>query len=115
MKKIEYSPLVNNKLNKLKNWLIEHFSDEKTIEIITAIISDAERLAQHEKSGINISEMYDIDTNYWYIFTHQHYLIYRIETDRIIIVQMFHEREDFMKSLFGMSGRTQESIDYWGE
>ena len=33
----------------------------------------------------------------------------------VIIVQMFHERQDFMMKLFGISGRTQESIDYWGE
>lgn len=34
---------------------------------------------------------------------------------KVVAVQMFHEREDFMKTLFGISGRTQESIDYWGE
>jgi hypothetical protein len=28
---------------------------------------------------------------------------------------MFNEKEDFMMKLFGMSGRTPESIDYWGE
>ena len=39
----------------------------------------------------------------------------RIEQDRVIIVQMFHERQDFMMKLFGISGRTQESIDYWSE
>ena len=59
--------------------------------------------------------MYDIDTDYWYLFTHQHYLIYRIEKGKVTIVQMFNEREDFMMKLFGISGRTQESIDYWGE
>ena len=30
-------------------------------------------------------------------------------------VLMLHEREDFMMKLFGVAGRTQESIDYWGE
>jgi hypothetical protein len=41
--------------------------------------------------------------------------IYRIEDDKVVIVQMFNEKEDFMMKLFGISGRTQESIDYWGE
>ena len=35
--------------------------------------------------------------------------------EKDFIVQMFHELEDFMMKLFGVSGRTQESIDYWGE
>lgn len=34
---------------------------------------------------------------------------------QVMIVQMFNEREDYMMILFGLSGRTQESIDYWGE
>ncbi|MBP5461608.1 MAG: hypothetical protein J6Y20_05725 [Lachnospiraceae bacterium] len=42
-------------------------------------------------------------------------LVYRVEMKNVIIVQMFHEREDFMMKLFGISGRTQESIDYWGD
>ena len=41
--------------------------------------------------------------------------IYRIEAKKVVVVQMFNEREDFMMKLFGISGRTQESIDYWGE
>ena len=33
----------------------------------------------------------------------------------IYVVNIYNEREDFMMDLFGISGRTQESIDYWGE
>ena len=40
---------------------------------------------------------------------------YRIETDCIYVVNVYNEREDFMMDLFGISGRTQESIDYWGK
>lgn len=37
---------------------------------------------------------------------------YRIELDKIIIVEIFNEREDFIYQLFGTSTRIQESIDY---
>jgi hypothetical protein len=73
------------------------------------------RLEEYSGSGVDISQMYDVDTDYFYIFTHHNYFIYRIENDKVIIVQMFNEKEDFMIKLFGISGRTQESIDYWGE
>ena len=43
------------------------------------------------------------------------YLFYRIEKDKIIIVEIFDEREDFMYKLFGISSISQESIDYWDE
>ena len=115
MNKLEYSPLVKKKMKLLKEWLAEHFDEAIAKKILTEMIADAEILTRHEKSGTNIAEAYGVDTEYWYLFTHQHYLIYRIEPKNVIIVQMFHEREDFMMKLFGMSGRTQESIDYWGE
>ena len=39
----------------------------------------------------------------------------KTESEKIIIVEMFDEREDFMYKLFGISTRTQKSIDYWGD
>ena len=115
MKKLEYSPIVRNKLKALKEYLIEHFDETTAKRVLTEMASDADMLKTHDKSGTNIAAMYDVDTDYWYLFTHQHYLVYRIEPKKVVIVQMFHEKEDFMMKLFGMSGRTQESIDYWGE
>ena len=115
MNKLEFSPLVKKKMKSLKGWLTEHFDEDVAGKVLTGMISDAEVLIHHEKSGTNIAETYNIETEYWYLFTHQHYLIYRIASQRVIIVQMFHEREDFMMKLFGVAGRTQDSIDYWGE
>lgn len=43
------------------------------------------------------------------------YVFYRIEPEKIMIVEMFDEREDFMYQLFGISTRTKESMDYWGD
>ena len=37
------------------------------------------------------------------------------ETDRIIIVEMFDDREDFMYKLFGISTTLQETVEYWNE
>ncbi len=113
--KLEYSALVRKKIHILKKWLMEHFDKDTSGKIISEMISDAERLTEFEKSGTNISEVYSVDTEYWYLFTHQHYLIYKFEPGKVVIVQMFNEKEDFMMKLFGVSGRTQESIDFWGE
>ena len=73
------------------------------------------RLEQFADSGVQIAEMYDIDTDYWYVFVNHNYFVYRVEDDKVIVVQIFNEKEDFMQKLFGITGRTQESIEYWGE
>ncbi|MBQ6293361.1 MAG: type II toxin-antitoxin system RelE/ParE family toxin [Lachnospiraceae bacterium] len=115
MKKLEFSPLVRNKLRRLKLHLLSEYGDTTAIKILRGIIEDAEKLMMFDEIGTDISKLYDLDTEYWYLFTHQHYLIFRREKKKVIIVQIFHEREDFMMKLFGISGRTQESIDYWGD
>ena len=115
MKSVEYSQLVKRKLLKLKKELAGEYGEEKTKEILTAMADHVDMLGQHEESGVSISRMYDIDTDYWYLFTNHNYFIYRIEAKKVVVVQMFNEREDFMMKLFGISGRTQESIYYWGE
>lgn len=115
MKKIEYSALVKRKLRSLKEQLAFEYGKEKAQDIVRSMLDAVDKLESFEKSGSEISKLYDVDTDYWYIFTNHNYFIYRIESDKIIVVQMFHEREDFMKTLFGISGRTQDSIDYWGE
>jgi len=115
MNKLEYSDLVKRKMKKLKKWLTEHYDLNTAKSILSEMMSDADRLKEYEESGTSIAEAYGIETDYWYFFTHQHYLVYRFEAGKVTVVQMFNEKEDFMMKLFGISGRTQESIDYWGE
>lgn len=43
------------------------------------------------------------------------YVFYRVDDDIIYVVAIYNEREDFMWKMFGITLRTQESIDYWGE
>ncbi len=115
MKKIEYSKVVQRKLKALKKDLEEQFGGETAVDSMTRIMRDIHHLSANSKIGIEISKMYDVDTDYWYLFTTHNYFIYRIEKTSIVVVNMFNEKEDFMLKLFGLSGRTQESIDYWGE
>lgn len=68
-----------------------------------------------EKKGIAVSAMYNTECDYRYLYVSHNYVFYRIESEKIIIVEMFDERKDFMYKLFGISTRTQESIDYWGD
>ena len=113
MKKVEYSQIVRRKLKNLKARLTSEFGSEVSKKSIKKITDVARGLANFEEKGILVSSMYDIECDYIYVA--HNYLFYRIEKDKIIIVEMFDEREDFMYKLFGISATSQESDDYWSE
>lgn len=115
MKKVEYSQIVRRKLNSLRTHLTKEFSVEVSRKAVKKITDAARGLEDFEEKGISVSSMYGIECDYRYIYVGHNYLFYRIEKDKIIIAEMFDEREDFMYKLFGISTTTQESIDYWGE
>lgn len=48
-------------------------------------------------------------------FISHNYVFYRIEDECICIVNLYHEREDFMWKLFGIETVQQETLDYWNE
>lgn len=115
MKKVEYSQIVRRKLKVLRERLTSEFGSEVSRKSLKQITDAARSLEKFEKKGILLSAMYDVDCDYRYLFVGHNYLFYRIETDKIIIAEMFDDREDFMYQLFGISTTTQESIDYWDE
>lgn len=87
MAKLEYSQIVRRKLKKLRSELTQR-----------------------------ISSQYDVESDYSYIFVEHNYLFYRLTANEtILILEMFHEKEDFMRKLFGIVTTSQETIDYWKE
>lgn len=115
MKKVEYSQIVRRKMKALKIRLTSEFGQEAAGKSLKQITEAARGLEKFAEKGVAVSSMYDIECDYRYLYVGHNYLFYRIETDRIIVVEMFDDREDFMYKLFGVSTRSQESIDYWGE
>ena len=112
MRRVEFSPIVKSKIEELKDNLLSEYGEEIAKKVLAGMLEDTDRLSVFAESGTNISQAYNLETEYWYLFTHHHYMVYRIDPESVVIVQMFHEREDFMMKLFGISGRSQESINY---
>lgn len=115
MKKVEYSQIVRRKLKNLKARLARELGAEVSGKSVKQIMDAARGLEDFEEKGISVSSMYGIECEYRYIYAGHNYLFYRIEKDKIIIAEMFDEKEDFMYKLFGISTTTQESLDYWDE
>ena len=113
--KLEYSQIVRRKLKALKSYLTEQYGEELAKTVIKRITNRARELQKNPDLGVDLSAIYDIDTDFRELFVNHNHLFYYKDGDTIIIAEMFGEKEDFMYQLFGISGRTQESIDYWGE
>lgn len=116
MVKLEYSQIVRRKLKNLKTELTHSYGEDKSKIIINKIVKSIRQLELFPQSGTTVSAQYDVICNYRYIFVEHNYFFYRIQDENtLIILEMFHEKEDFMRKLFGIVTTSQETIDYWGE
>ncbi len=113
--KLEYSQIVRRKIKSLKLYLTEQYGIEFAKSIVKSITDNVRELQDNPELGIALSAKYQIDTDFRVLFVKHNHLFYYKEDNTIIIAEMFGEKEDFMYELFGISGRTKESIDYWGE
>ncbi len=107
--KVLYSPEAVERLGEIKkNW------GKKTYQSIRNAVSGLEN---GPENGASVEAYLGIPNPYRMLHLAQHYVFYRIdvESEIIRITHIFNEREEFLQTLFGISLRTQESIDYWGE
>ena len=102
MKKIKYSPDAADKLRELKKTITQQYGAEKAKSILKSITDAIRGLGENEKKGPEVSRMFGVGTDYRYLFVSKNYMFYRIEEDCIRIVNLYHEREDFMWQLFGI-------------
>ena len=110
-----YSQIVRDKMIALKEYLTEMYGSVVARSVTTEITGAARQLTDNPEMGSSLALLFDIDTDFRYIYSNHNYLFYYMDNNRIIIAEMFNEKEDFMYKLFGISGRTEESVDYWGE
>ncbi len=115
MRTVEYSQIVRRKLKILKMRLSAEFGSEVARKAVKQITNAARGLGDFAEKGISVSSMYDIESNYRYLYVGHNYLFYWIEKDKIVIAEMFDDRENFMYKLFGISTTSQETLDYWDE
>ena len=115
MKKIKYTPDAADKLRELKKAITQSYGADKAIEIVKKITDAIRELGTNEKKGPAVSQMFGVYTDYRFLFISHNYVFYRIEDECIRIVNLYHEREDFMWKLFGIETVQQETLDYWNE
>lgn len=118
MYEIIYSPTVQEKLKKLKSRLIELCGNEMGIRRLSSVIEGFEGRLVFSNTGIPIKTIYNVDKEfeeYFIIYSYKNYFLYYIDGNVINVVEMYDEREDYARTLFGIVTTTQETLDYWNE
>ena len=115
MKKIKYTPDAADKLRALKIAISQEYGGIVANKIVKSITEAIRGLCDNEEQGPEVSKMFDVVSDYRYIFVSKNYVFYRIEEKYIRIINLYHEKEDFMWNMFRIDTTSQESIDYWNE
>ena len=115
MKKIKYTPDAADKLRAIKMAISQEYGSDSANKIVKSITDAIRGLCDYEEKGPEVSKMIDVVSDYRYIFVAKNYVFYRIEEKYIRIINLYHEKEDFMWQLFRVDPTPQETIDYWDE
>ncbi len=115
MKKIKYTPDAADKLREIKRAISQEYGTDVAKKIVESITGAIRGLRNYEDKGPEVSKMFNVVTDYRYLFVSKNYVFYRIEDKCIRIINLYHEKEDFMWQLFGVNTTPKETIDYWDE
>jgi toxin ParE1/3/4 len=102
MTKVEYSPKALEDLQYINDYIIANWGQNIAQRMLKKITANIRRLEQYPVSGVELGKLIDVQTDYRYIFLEQNYVFYRIEYDKVQIVRVLNEQQDYMKQLFGM-------------
>ena len=102
MKKIKYTPDAADKLRALKMAVSQEYGLDSAKKIVKSITDAIRGLCDYEEKGPEVSKMFDVVSDYRYIFVFKNYVFYRIEEKYIRIINLYREKEDFMWQLFGV-------------
>lgn len=108
---VEFSQIVRQKMKILKMYLNEQFGAETAQKILKQIMESARNLAVYPQQGIRISSLFDVDTDFRCLYVKHNYLFYYIDDNKVIVSEMFDEREDFMFKLFGIKSVSDSEDD----
>ena len=99
MKLIMYTPDAADKLRTINEYITMYYGSQKAKEVMTTMIKSIHRLTDNEKIRISIKDMFGLSCEYRYIFVAKNYIFYLIEENTIQIINIYHEREDFLHKL----------------
>lgn len=98
-----YTPKARNDLLQIKESIIEKFDDKDLAKkILRKMTETVRQLITFPYLGQELSGITGIYTDYRCLFCEKNYVFYRIEADRVCVIRVLNERQDYMRILFGV-------------
>lgn len=97
---IDFSISALQDLRNIKYYLEENYGESVALEKIREISRRVRRLEQFPLTGVSLSNLVKSSLNYRYLVVEKNYVFYRIDNNRIKIIRILNERQDFIKLLF---------------
>lgn len=99
-----YTPKARNDLLQIKESIIEKFDDEDLAKkILRKMTETVRQLITFPYLGQELSGITGIYTEYRCLFCEKNYVFYRVEENRICVIRILNEKQDYMRILFGAS------------
>ena len=108
MAKVEYSPAALVDLQRIRDYILANWGETVVQRIMKKITSDIRSLEQYAILGVGLGNIVDVPTEYRYLFSEKNYVFYHLEFDKVRIVRVLNEQQDFMQQLFGISSDSDE-------
>ena len=113
MPKLEYSPIALEDLQHIRDYIIANWGENVAKRILKRIATNIRRLEEHPLLGVDFGKIIDVPTDYRYLFIDKNYVFYHLEIDKVRVVRVLNEQQDYMLQLFGVSVELEE--DYWSD
>ena len=115
MKKVVYSPDAIEKIQKIERQVRAEYGDNTARKVKKAITARIRSLQTLEGQGVSMYDLFGVTPDYRRLFVAHNYVFYLIEGETIQIVNLYHEKEDFMYKLFGIKSADEEAEAYWDD
>lgn len=111
MPELEYSPIALQDLQHIRDYIIVNWGETVAKRILKKMTENIRRLEEYPLLGVDLGKIINVPTDYRYLYTERSYVFYHLEVDKIRVVRVLNEQQDYMSQLFGIKLEAEE--DYW--
>ena len=103
MMELKYTPKAKEDLQNVKYSILDTCGSKKpAAKVLREITKTVRNLAVFPYMGIELVKTTGVLTDYRSLFCRHNYIFYRIEGNRILIIRILNEKQDYMRVLFGI-------------
>ena len=100
--RIDIAPEARKDTARIGNYIKTQFCDfDAAVRITSKIDKKIDTILEFPEKGVPIGHLVEIDTNYRFVVCGNYKIFYRREGRTIFVDRVLHNKQDYMKILFG--------------